>query len=205
VTTQTHTADNTAETAKDQTRKLAANAQDQAAAVAGTAKEQAGAVAGEAKAQAQDLFEQATSHLSDQAGAQADRLGEGAKRLGDDLKQMANGAPNDSTARSIVLEAGERASKVADYLNRSTPNQIGRDLQDLGRRRPTVFLLGAALAGVVVGRLGVAVKNASDTPSTATTPATPAKGVSGAGELTELESAPHGAPTIQPASGPARP
>ena len=46
-----------------------------------------------------------------------------------------------------------RVQQVADWLDRREPGQALDDVRNFARRHPGAFLTGAAIAGVVVGRL----------------------------------------------------
>ena len=66
--------------------------------VAGVAKDQAGQVGAEASRQAKDLFHQASSELSQQAGQQQQRLAQGVRSLSDELQKMTSGQPSSGPA-----------------------------------------------------------------------------------------------------------
>jgi hypothetical protein len=53
----------------------------------------------------------------------------------------------------VARQAADRADRVADWLGEREPGDLVEEVRSLARRRPGAFLLGAALAGVVVGRL----------------------------------------------------
>ena len=173
-TTDSKVAD-AAGTAKDQAAQVAGTTASAAGDVAGTAKDQAAHVVGEAMSQTHDLVGQATDQLNTQATEQTQRLSRNIRRLAQHFSQMAGAGEQGSTAQSLVQNAAERADRAAGYLDGKQPGDLVSDLQNLGRRRPGAFLLGAAIAGVAVGRLAGAAKRAtgSDTDSgTGTTTAT---------------------------------
>jgi hypothetical protein len=53
----------------------------------------------------------------------------------------------------LAKQASERVGEVGHWLENREPRELVSDLSDFARRRPAVFLIGAALAGVVAGRL----------------------------------------------------
>jgi hypothetical protein len=150
----------TAGAAKEQASQVAGATVHAAGEVAGTAKGQAANVVGEAVAQTQDLIGQATEQINTHASEQTQRLSQNIRQLGEHLSQMAS-AGQPGTAQSVVRAAAQHAERSAGYLDSKQPGELMSDLQSLGRRRPGAFLLGAALAGVVAGRLAGAAKRAT--------------------------------------------
>jgi len=151
----------TADTAKDQASQVAQTSVAAAGDVAGTAKEQGGNVVSEAVTQTQNLVGQATDQITAQAGEQTQRLSNNIRQLAQELSQMANSGKQGSTAKSLVSSAADRADRAAGYLDGKQPGDLVDDLQNLGRRRPAAFLLGAAVAGIAVGRLVGGAKRAA--------------------------------------------
>jgi len=126
---------------------------------AGTAKEQAGQVTGEAKAQVRNLVGDVRDRARAEARTQNDRLAEGVRRFADELDQMAADR-GDSPASKVVGQVSQGGRRVADYLAEHGPDGVLEGVQDFARRRPGTFLLAAAAAGFVVGRLGKGVLGA---------------------------------------------
>jgi hypothetical protein len=150
----------------DAARDVAGNATQAAGDVAGTARQQAGLVAGEAVNQAQQLIGQAQQELNEQATQQTQRLATNIRELARHFASMADSGRPGSPAETVVRRLAESSDRVARYLEGKQPGDMVTDIQQLGRRRPGEFLLGAALAGVAVGRLGNAARKSStsDTP-----------------------------------------
>src|SRR4051794_38239155 len=123
---------------------------------AGTAKEQAGQVAGEAKAQARNLARDVRDRVGAEARSQNDRLADSVRHFADELEQMA-GDRGDSPASKVVTQVSQGGRRVVDYLAEHGPEGVLEGVQDFARRRPGTFLLTAAAAGFVVGRLGKGV------------------------------------------------
>lgn len=168
-------------------RQVAATAVDAAGTAAsntaGTAREQAAQVAGEAKAQARNLAHDVRDRVGAEARSQNDRLADGVRRFADELDEMVSNR-GDSPASKVVTQVSQGGRRVADYLAEHGPEGVLDGVQDFARRRPGTFLLAAAAAGFVVGRLGKGVLNAADAeptyPSTSDT-ASRAYGTSGYG------------------------
>lgn len=146
----------TTETARQQAGEVAGATTSAAADVAGTAKEQAGQVVGEAVNQAQDLMEQTRQQVTTQASEQTQRLAGNVRQLAEQLTSMAQSGQPGTTAHSLVQQLADHGHRAAGYLEDREPGDLVADLQSLGRRRPGAFLLGATVAGAVVGRLAAA-------------------------------------------------
>ncbi|SDQ47718.1 hypothetical protein [Quadrisphaera sp. DSM 44207] len=162
----------TASTAADQARSVAGTAADQARSVAGTAKEEASHVAGEAKAQARNLLGELSSQVSDQSRTQRDRLVGLLRDLGDELQEMADSSTRQGPATDLVRQVATRTRTVGSSLQDREPAELLDQLRRTARRRPGAFLLGAAAAGLVAGRLTRATREAHK-------PDTDARGVQG--------------------------
>ena len=152
--------------AQDRVGEVAAHAQDAAQQVAGTAAQQAGQVKDETIRQVRNLTGEATSQLSSQAKEQTQRLTGLLRELGDELTGMAQGGQPGSTATELVHQGADRVHGLAGYLDGKEPSQILEDARVFARRRPGAFLAGAAVLGLLAGRVGRGVKDAtSDTNS----------------------------------------
>jgi hypothetical protein len=55
--------------------------------------------------------------------------------------------------QNVVKEASRRGGEMAHWLENHEPSDVLDQLRSFARRRPAAFLLGAAAAGVLVGRL----------------------------------------------------
>ena len=169
-----------ADRAKEQASQVGGAAAQQAGAVAGTAKDQAGQVVNDARAHAQDLMSQTTSQVGAQADEQTQRLSGNLKTLSEHFRVMAGSGEPGSTAHTLVDEASRRTADVSSYLDDRQFGEIINDVKGFARRRPGAFILGSAVAGLMIGRLGRAVKDVPDSPEVtgsdtpAAQPATPA-------------------------------
>lgn len=132
---------------------------------ADTAKERAGDVAGEASARARDVAGELRDQLQEQAGAQTQRLAQNLRRLADDLGDMGETGKRNSPATHAVNRIADHGRDAASRLEDRGPQGLVSDLQDFARRRPGVFLAGAALAGFTAARLGKGVKSADSGPT----------------------------------------
>jgi ElaB/YqjD/DUF883 family membrane-anchored ribosome-binding protein len=151
----------TADVAKDEARNVGQTAAQGASQVASTAADQAREVAQETKAQAQDVLAQGRDQLRQQTVAQQQKAGQGLASLAEALRGMADGnAPAPGPARDLVQQGASKVEEFAHLLQNREPADLLNEVRSFARRRPGTFLLGAALAGIVAGRLTSGVKAA---------------------------------------------
>lgn len=143
-----------AETAKEETSATADQAKQAVGEVTTTAAEQARAVAGEARRQAGSAVQDLRSRAMEEAEGQTRRAAGVLRQWAQDLSELAEKADGDSPARSLVTQVADRGHQAADYVDKQGVEGIADDLQRFARRRPGLFLGGALLAGLAVGRLG---------------------------------------------------
>ena len=122
--------------------------------VASTAGDQAKNVAGEAKSQARNLASETQNQVREQAGVQKTKAAGGLRSLSDELQSMSQGTNGQSgMASDLARQASEKARDLASWLDSREPGDLVTEIRDLARRKPGTFLLGAAAAGVLAGRL----------------------------------------------------
>jgi hypothetical protein len=153
----------TTDTAKQEAAELKNTTTDQAKNVLGTAKDEASSVIGEAKWQARDLYAQTQRELKDQANTQQQRLAGGMRSVSDDLNSLASGQPTSGMAADLVRQVSSRLSTASTWIGDRDPGTLLQEVKRYARRKPGTFILLAAAAGVVAGRLTRALaSNASD-------------------------------------------
>lgn len=162
----------TAQAAKSEAGALTHAASDAATKVVHTATDEAASVAGEAKSQLKDLYTQSRTELSGQAAHQQERLASGLQAAGDELGSMARSSENGGVATDLVQQVSARLSDAASWLNERDPAAVLDEVKRFARRRPLVFIAGAAVAGIVVGRLARSLAAASheEAPAAGATP-----------------------------------
>lgn len=138
--------------AADEAKNLAAGAQESTKQVADTAKAEASQLASEAKGQAQDLFHQVRSEATGQVSTQQARIAEGLRVISGDLDKMSVAADG-NTATGLVSQAAGTVGQLAGWLENREPADLLDEARRYARRNPGTFLLGAALLGLVGGRL----------------------------------------------------
>lgn len=135
---------------------------DKATDVAGVAQERAHEVAGETSSQVRNVAGELRDQLQDQAETQTRRLAGSVRQLSDELRTMGESGEPSSPATKAVRQIAGRGQDMAARLEDQGPQGLISDLQDFARRRPGVFLAGAALAGFAAARLGKGMKSASN-------------------------------------------
>lgn len=142
-----------ADVAKEQAAAVKDTAVDKGQQVAGVAKDEAAKVTAEASSQAKDLLEQGRTELSSQVGTQQQRLGTLVHSFADELGTMGSSSDTPGALSDLAKQGARTVGNLAHRLENSEPAELLDDLRNFARRRPVVFLTGAALAGVIVGRL----------------------------------------------------
>ena len=171
-TTGTTSGTGTMDSAKHEAAEVAGTARDAAGGVVETAKAEAGNVAQEVKMNARQLLTQTKGELADQAATQQQRVAEGLRSISDELSTMANSTQNGGVATDLVQQAAERSSSVARWLENRDPGSLLDEVKSFARRKPGTFLLLAAGAGVLAGRLGRGMADNSPMTGTGTSDAT---------------------------------
>jgi hypothetical protein len=142
-----------AQTSKQAGAEVASSAAQAGSEVAQSAAERAKDVAEETKRQARDLIGEARQQLQNQAGAQHSSLVSNLRQLGDELGSMADNSSQSGVATELVSQAHDRVNTVAGWLEARQPGDLLGEARRYAQRHPGTFLLGAALAGALAGRL----------------------------------------------------
>jgi hypothetical protein len=155
---------------RDQARNLGSEAAQAGGNVAQTAKEEGRQVVHEASRQARNLYSEARTQLAGQASDQQRRATGGLRSLADEMRSMAEHGDRSGPVSELARQAADRVQNVAGWLENREPGDLIAELRNYARRNPGTFLVGAALLGVVAGRLTRGVVAASnDGPSGSTT------------------------------------
>ncbi|MFD5629180.1 hypothetical protein [Streptomyces sp. NPDC127072] len=149
-----------ANTAQDKAVEGAGLVGAKTADVAHTAKDQAASTVDEATAQARNVIGELREQLQGQSRAQAQQLAGNVRRLADELHEMSQNGKPDSTAASVVRQVADSGRQVASRLESRGPEGVVDDLRDFARRKPGLFLVGAAAAGFAAARLGKGISAA---------------------------------------------
>lgn len=153
---------------QEKASQVARSAQDSGAEVAQTAAEQAKSVAAEASRQTRDLLDETWGQLRDQAGSQQQKAVDALRALVNELHAMTKNSGQSGPASELAQQTCARTRRAVDWLQLREPGDLLAELRWLSRRRPGAFRAGAALAGVLAGRLtrGVVAANSNDKPPT---------------------------------------
>ncbi|EZP27856.1 hypothetical protein [Microbacterium oleivorans] len=152
----------TTETVKQEASAVTGTATDAAKDVAHTAKDEAASVATEAKTQLKDLYSQSRSELSGQAAQQQERVASGLKSVGEELGSMARNSEGGGVATDLVQQLSARLADAATWLGDRDPAALLDEVKRFARRRPVAFIAGAAVVGIVAGRLVRAMASHDD-------------------------------------------
>jgi hypothetical protein len=144
--------------------------------VAEVAREQVSGVAAEAGRQGRGLLQQAQGQMEGQAARGQRRVAEQLLSLSSELRSMADNSGQAGIAADLVQQAAARVCDAGQWLDARKPGQVVHEVQSFARRRPTAFLLLAAGAGLVAGRLTRGLKDATADDSTPNAASAPAPG-----------------------------
>ena len=154
----------TAEVVKDQAPDLSHSGVQAGKHVADVAREQASGVAAEAGRQGGDLLRQAQGQLGEQAARGQQQLANRLLSLSDELCSMAGASGQGGMAAGVASQAASRVRAAAQWLDERKPGQVADEVQSFARSRPAIFLVLAAGAGLVAGRLTRGLKGADSDP-----------------------------------------
>ena len=152
----------TKDVATDQAKNVGQTAAEAGGQVASTAADQAKTVAQETQRQAQDLLEQGRSQVRQQAVSQQQKAADGISSLATQLRGMADGTSDGAPgpARDMIQQASGKLEEFGSWLQNHEPADLLEEVRAYARRKPGTFLLGAAVAGMLAGRLTSGVKAA---------------------------------------------
>ncbi|MDP8928823.1 MAG: hypothetical protein M3O70_09670 [Actinomycetota bacterium] len=142
-----------ADVARDEAAGIGRSAGEAGGQVAQAATQQAREVASETAQQARSVLDEGVGQLRQQAREGQQKVATGLRTLADELRGMAKKGGHSGIAGDLVREASDRAHGVAGWLERREPSDLLEEVRNFARQRPGTFLLGAAAAGVLAGRL----------------------------------------------------
>lgn len=142
------------QTAKQDASEVAGTAKQGATEVAQETMQQAKVVSGVAMDHARSLMGETTTQLRGHADDQAQRAASGLDQVATKVQALLSGRPEEAgELRDYAEELGDRAQQLAERLRSGGIDGIVSDASRFARRRPGLFLAGAATAGFLVGRL----------------------------------------------------
>lgn len=112
--------------------------------------------------QTRQVVEQTRQRMAAEARSQTERAASSLRQWSDELASMAESSKPDSPVSEAVHQIADTGRRAADYLDRRGFEGAVGELQEFARRKPGTFLLGAAIAGYLVGRAAKATTQATD-------------------------------------------
>ena len=141
-------------TTKTQSKVVARTAGQDVRELAGTVRSQADQVKGELAGQARELLEETRGQLQSQADQQAFRVARALFQVGGQAVALADGRPDQAGPLADYAEqAATWLDRCASHIEDRGIEGLATDVVDFARRRPGMFLAGAAVVGFGVGRL----------------------------------------------------
>ena len=136
------------------TKVVANTAKQDVRELAGTVRSQAEQVKGELAGQARGMLTETQGQLQAQADMQASRLASALFQVGGQAVALSEGRPEQA---GPLVDYAEQAAMWLDdrasYIEERGLEGLATDVVDFARRRPALFLAGAAAVGFGVGRL----------------------------------------------------
>jgi len=169
-TSTTSTTTSTKDVAVDEAKNVGQTAAQAGSQVASVATDQAKEVAYETQRQAKDLLDQGRTQVKDQVVTQQQKAGQSLSSLAQELRGLADGTSSGAPgpARDLLQQGAGMVENFASKLQNREPAELLDEIRSFARRKPGLFLLGAAAAGVVAGRLTSGVKAAHSDSSSGT-------------------------------------
>jgi len=141
-------------TAIGQTKVVARTTNQDVRELADTVRSSADQVKGELAGQARDMLAETQGQLQQQADMQTTRLADALLQVGTQAVALSEGRPEQA---GPLVEYAEQAATwldtCASHIEERGLEGLAGDVVDFARRRPAVFLAGAAVVGFGVGRL----------------------------------------------------
>jgi hypothetical protein len=160
----------TASSAKETAQEALSSASEHGSQVAGTAKSEAADVVAEAKDKATDLLADVKTQADEQSKTQLKNLAAKIGELADELDGLVRGSDTGGTVTDAAQQLADKTRQLSSHLDSRQPLDLLEDMRSFARRRPAAFLGGAAVAGVLAGRLTRGAKAAQDSSPTSTSP-----------------------------------
>lgn len=141
-------------TAKETAKQATGSAKQAAGEVTDTVKEQGRQVAGEVKGQVRSVASDVRQSVTGQVRTGHGKLAESVRKFADEFGNLSGAESTSPVVGQVVSRVSETGRRAADYLDDRGPEGLLDDVQNFARRKPGTFLLAAAAAGFVIGRLG---------------------------------------------------
>jgi hypothetical protein len=155
----------------EESKRTAPSAGEQARYIAGAVREEALDVVGTAKEEGRNVVHETRNQLREQAAAETARVADGLRNLGAQMQALAEGRAEEAgDAREYARQAASTVQGWAGRVESRGIQGLTEDMEHFARRRPGVFLAGAAAAGFVLGRFLRGASASNDNASRAPQP-----------------------------------
>jgi len=145
---------NTATVVADQASNVASTAAQSGRQVGNEAANQASEVMRQTKEQVHSLMNDTKQEIRTQAQQRGEQAAKSLHTFSDQLASLAEGRVDAAgPLPDYIRDAEGRVRDLATRLQTRGPDGVVADLGDFARRRPGTFLLGAAAAGFLIGRV----------------------------------------------------
>lgn len=138
---------------QEETGQMTETARTAAGEVASSAKDQARSLVGEAREEAGHVTDDVRSRIREETQNQTQRASENLRQWSQDLAEMADQGKEESPVRDVVHQVAQSGRGAADFLEDRGFDGLMEEAKGFARRKPTAFLIGAAVAGFAVGRV----------------------------------------------------
>ena len=145
--------DSAVDVAKQQASDVAGQATQAGRDVAETAKAETQQVLQNAGQQARQVWDQTRTELASQSSAQQQRLAGGLQSVGRELREMADGGTYNGVASDLARQGADKADDLSAWLRDREPGDVVDEVKRFARSNPGMFLAGAAVAGLLIGRM----------------------------------------------------
>ena len=144
-----------AEQARQAGQEVVTEARQAAGQVAAEAKDAGQQMAGDARRAAEEQI----NHRSTLAGERVGLAAEDARDVAQTLRDKGREAP-----ANFADQAAERMERFAQYLRDADAGRIMSDIKRVSREQPAAVVAGAAVVGVLIGRVVKASDTSGNTP-----------------------------------------
>lgn len=136
-----------AETASDRLAREAASARDKVSQASETIQSQAAGLASSAASTIKDKAREGAEFGRQQAASSIGDFAAAIRKASDEL-----GSRDQSMVAGLVREVASGLEQVSHSIEGQSVQDLTRSVAGFARRQPTAFLVGAALAGIALGR-----------------------------------------------------
>jgi ElaB/YqjD/DUF883 family membrane-anchored ribosome-binding protein len=157
-------------------------------------KERVGDVAAQAKGQTREQLRTQINTRSSQAGEQITSAAGAIRKTSSQLRVEGN----ESVAK-VIDGVADRGQRLGSYLSRADGDQILRDVEDIARKQPWLFVGGSAVVGFLASRF-MKASSSGRYQGSARSSAPPRSGADGSSSAGYISPAGPAVPALSPGS-----